>query len=196
MIVVAIVFMIIGFFAAMKTNIAKDIFGARGIDDIEKAKKESFQAGWEAAKKRLAETGFYVEPISAEGNEIKNIDGQITEIQDDKITFKIRLINPFDDPELDYRITKPDELTKFYQLMRKDQSQYEKEIIEYEKKMQEQAKDSAIIQPITPPEEFIRKEISLNDLKVGQQIIASSQDSIRFAKEFTASEIIVQYSGE
>lgn len=193
---IAVIFTVIGFFVAMKTNIGKDILGLGKIDATEKTKEESFQAGWEAAKKRLIETGFYSEPVITGEGEIKNIDGQITGTKDNEIIFKIRPTDPFDDPELDYRIAKFDDFTKFYQLIRKDQSQYEKEIIEYDKKIQDQTKDSVTIQRVLPPEEFIKKEISFNNIKIGQQIIASSRDNISTAKEFVASEIIVQYLGE
>lgn len=190
----AIVFTIVGFILATKTSIPKIIFG----DDKKEseitaiAQGNNFQDGWYAAKKRFQDSGFY----SPAGNETKTINGQIVKIEDDKIAAKINPIDPFDDIELDNRNVLIGSQTKIYQIILKEQSVYDRELAEYNKLIEKQAgkmsrvEVSAII--IEPPSNFIQKEISKNEIKADQRIIASSQDNIRTAKEFVASEIIIQ----
>jgi len=60
----------------------------------------TFQAGWEAAKKRLADSGFAAPMANLE---INNVSGQVTAIQDNAITLKIRPLEPLADPSLDER---------------------------------------------------------------------------------------------
>jgi len=158
----------------------------------------TFQAGWEAAKKRLADSGFAAPMANLE---INNVSGQVTAIQDNAITLKIRPLEPLADPSLDERIVKVDANTKIYTLEQKDQAQYQSEMAEFNKKMQEQLKTppqpgQAPISPadaIMPPEFFIKKEASISDIKIGitVNVVAADKD-IKNAKQFTAAEISLQ----
>ena len=158
----------------------------------------TFQAGWEAAKKRLADSGFAAPMANLE---INNVSGQVTAIQDNAITLKIRPLEPLADPSLDERIVKVDANTKIYTLEQKDQAQYQKEMEDFNKKMQEQLKNplepgQAPIPPVGdvgPPEFFVKKEASISDIKVGMNInvIAADKD-IKNAKQFSAAEINIQ----
>lgn len=158
----------------------------------------TFQAGWEAAKKRLADSGFAAPMANLE---INNVSGQVTAIQDNAITLKIRPLEPLADPSLDERIVKVDANTKIYTLEQKDQAQYQKEMEDFNKKMQEQLKNppkpgQAPIPPVGdvgPPEFFVKKEASISDIKVGMNInvIAADKD-IKNAKQFSAAEINLQ----
>ena len=158
----------------------------------------TFQAGWDAAKKRLSDSGFAA-PMA--NFEINNVSGQVTAVKDNDITLKIRPLEPLADPSLDERIVKVDANTKIYTLEQKDQAQYQKEMEDFNKKMQEQLKNplepgqapTSPASAIMPPEFFVKKEASISDIKVGATIsvIAADQD-IKNAKQFTAAEIIVQ----
>lgn len=158
----------------------------------------TFQAGWDAAKQRLADSGFFA-PM---GNfEINNVSGEVIAVKDNAITLKIRPLEPLADPSLDERIVKVDANTKIYTLEQKDQAEYQKEMADFDKKMQEQLKNplepgQAPIPPVGdvgPPEFFVKKEASISDIKVGMNInvIAADKD-IKNTKQFSAAEINLQ----
>ena len=158
----------------------------------------TFQAGWEAAKKRLADSGFAAPMANLE---INNVSGQVTAIQDNAITLKIRPMEPLADPSLDERIVKIDNQTKIYVLEQKDQALYQKEMADFNKKIQEQMKNppkpgetpATPAGAIMPPDFFVKKEASISDIKVGMNInvIAADKD-IKNAKQFSAAEINIQ----
>ena len=158
----------------------------------------TYQAGYEAAKQRLADSGFAA-PMA--DFEIKNVSGQVTAVQGDDITLKIRPLEPLADVDLDERTIKVDANTKIYALAEKDQTQYQKEMADFNKKMQEQVNNmpapgeipASSAGAIMPPEFFIKKPASLSDIKVGNNInvIAADKD-IKNTKQFTAAEINIQ----
>jgi len=158
----------------------------------------TYQAGWDAAKKRLTDSGYL--PI-IDNMEIKNISGQVTAVKGSTVALKIRPLEPLADPNLDERIINVDSNTKIYILEQKDQAQYQSEMAEFNKKMQEQLKNplepgQAPIPPVGdvgPPEFFVKKEASISDIKVGMNInvIAADKD-IKNAKQFSAAEINLQ----
>lgn len=140
----------------------------------------TFQAGWDAARTRLVDSGFIMP--SGVNREIKTVTGEIKEINGDKITLKIRPIEPLADESLDTRIIVVDSATKIYSLEVKDQAKYFAEMTAYANKKPEK-------NPVTPPSRFDKSEISLTDLKVGQVISATAENDIKTIKEFTALEI-------
>lgn len=192
--ITAIVFSVFGIVLDAKTNIAQNIFKIKyPIDErkITSTGSDTFQSGWDAAKKRLQESGQYF----AMSGEMKSVLGQIADVSNNKITLKIRPIEPLDDPELDNRIIVVTDSTKIYQMVQKDQTQYQKEMDEFNKKIQEQMKSpEKMTSLIAPPELFTKEEATISDLKADQQIEVSSDDNIRNAKEFEAVEIQIQAS--
>ena len=141
--------------------------------------ENSFQAGWDAAKKRLADSGF----VSPNGNmEIKSLNGEIKEVNGDKITLTIRPLEPLADESLNTRIIIVNSDTKIYSLEMKDQEKYMAEMAAYEKKRK--ATD-----PIILPESFIKTEISILDLAIGQIISVIADKDIKEVSEFNAVEI-------
>jgi len=158
----------------------------------------TYQAGWDAAKKRLSDSGFAAPMANLE---IKNVSGQAIAVQGDAITLKIGPLEPLADPSLDERTINVDANTKIYILEQKDQTQYQSEMAEFNKKMQEQLKNppkpgetpAAAAGAIMPPEFFVKKEASISDIKVGMNInvIAADKD-IKNAKQFSAAEINLQ----
>lgn len=159
---------------------------------------DTFQAGWDAAKKRLAESGFM--PIMS-NIEIKSISGEVKAVGDKTVTLKIRPLEPLADPNLDERIIEVDANTKIYVLAQKDQALYQKEMAEFNKKMQEQMKNmpkagEALAVPATsimPPEFFTKKQASISDIKVGTTVnVVATDKDIKNTKQFSAAEISLQ----
>ncbi len=178
-IIVAIVCFALGLIVALQSNKTGLSLG-----------ENTFQAGWDAAKQRLAESGFA--PAIA-GMEIKTISGEVKEIKGNKISLKIRPLEPLADPKLDNRSVVVDDNTKIYNLVSRDPVEYQKEMDAYNKKMQEQMnKPATEAQPLVFPEFFIKKEVRLSDLKAGQQITVTTDKDIKNVQEFKAIEITLQ----
>ncbi|MBU1730238.1 hypothetical protein KJ557_01635 [Patescibacteria group bacterium] len=155
--------------------------------------KGDFQAGWDAAKQRLSETGFMPMLDDIESMEIKTANGEVTAIEDNKITLKIFPLEPLADPELDNRIIEIDENTKVYQSVVKDQKEFQKELDEFRNKIHERINNpEGNTEPLTPPSGFIKQESSLTAIQVGQQITVTAEQDIKNLKQFKAIEIIIQ----
>ena len=152
---------------------------------------DTFQAGWDAAKQRLEETGFM--PPMMEDMGITSISGTIQEIQDNKITLKVQPLEPLADPDLDNRVIEVDENTKLYQLVQRDMAEYQKEMEEFDKRMEEQMENPETdIELGEYPEQYTKQEISLTDIEVGQQISVRAEEGIKDTKQFKAIEVTVQ----
>ncbi|MCF7835728.1 MAG: hypothetical protein K9M15_01260 [Candidatus Marinimicrobia bacterium] len=158
----------------------------------------TFEKGWEAAEKRLAETGFA--PMNIEGLESKSVFGDVQEIKNDSIYVKIIPMSPLSDPELDIRIVKIGD-TKIYQLTEKDFEQFDKEMQEFNKKLEAQQEKlldnpDASFEPIDVPESFNKQEVGLDYIEVGQQVSVVAGEDITDKKEFVAKEIMIQFVSE
>ena len=176
-IIIALIFFILGF-------VSNNIYDKQIKGD------DTFQAGWQAAKQRLAESNFM--PIM-EDMEITFISGEVTEVQGNKISLKIQPLEPLADPELDNRIVEIDENTKIYQLVEKDQVEYQKEMEEFNKKMMEQMENPEAMAELDQyPEPYIKEEASLDNIQVGQTINVEAQENIKDVKQFKVIEIIIQ----
>lgn len=156
----------------------------------------TYQAGWDAAKKRLSDSGTF--PGSGMNIEIRSLTGEITEISGDKITIKIRPLEPLADASLDIRTVVVDSATKMSALQPKDQKEFTAEMDAYSKKMRAgvaqpisttSATSTTPVTPIAMPDGFNRTTISVSDLKVGQMINVLSDKNIKDVKEFKATEI-------
>lgn len=155
------------------------------------SQENTYQSGWDAAKKQLEKKGIGNVPA---GMEIRNLSGTIDLISGDTITLKdVTSANLLSDPGLDIRTVHVSSDTKFYQLTQKDGAQFQKEMEDFQKKMQEQTgNDPLANQPIAPPQPQDKKEITIAELKVGQLVEIISADNIGEKKEFTATEITTQ----
>ena len=153
----------------------------------------SFQAGWDAARDRIAQSPLYKAFMS--NDEIKSVTGIIQKIDGDKITVKIQPLDPLADPDLDVRIITVDADTKIFLAVQKDQAQLEKETKDWQDKMMQTQKpvdDSRIPIPIMPPNPFNLKDIKLSDLQSNQAIEVIADEKIKDKKEFTAIQIEAQ----
>lgn len=151
----------------------------------------TFQAGWEAAKKRLNESGF--SPMIS-GLEIKSLSGEVKAVKDGKLTIKTRPMEPLADPKLDERTVTVDNNTKIYQLIQRDQQEIQAEMEAFQKSMQAQIENptAAASSPVMPPEMYAKKEIALSEITIGQQITVVASENIANSREFKAVEITVQ----
>jgi len=158
---------------------------------------DTYQAGWDAAKKKLAES----QPALPGMAEVKVLSGKVEKVDGNNITLKVsNALDPLADPNLDTRIVETDSNTKFIQQTPKDPAQLQKEMADFNKQMQAQAPTSASsasavvpAKPLTPPQPFDTKEISLADIKTDQVIMVTSGDNIKDAKQFKATEITIQF---
>ena len=164
-IIFSIIFFIFGFILSNLLN--------KNKSDI------SYQAGWDAAKNRLYETGILE---SVEQNyPIKSVIGNIIKIDNNKIYLKINPVEALSKKELDNRIIIINENTKVYRYYKKseDDIAMEKEELLRQKILQE-------------PDIFEKKEVLKSELKLQSRIIAHSLKDIRNNKQFISSEIIIQ----
>ena len=183
LILIAIVFLVLGYGSSLIIPLREWAVFTSG--------ENTFQAGWEAAEKRLAESGFA--PMLGEGIEIKAVNGNIQKIEGRKITLKIQPLNPLADPELDIRVVDIGQ-AEVYQLVQKDTEEFQKEMSSFNDRLQRQLDEpEKLPEPITPPEMFIKKKISSDKLQVGQQITVTTEEDIKEAKQITASEIDIQF---
>ena len=177
-IIIAVVCFALGFIVAQMNKIGVSLG------------ENTFQAGWDAAKQRLAESGFA--PAIA-GMEIKTISGEVKEIKGNKINLKIRPLEPLADPKLDNRVVVVDDNTKIFKLESRDPVEYQKEMDVYNRKIQQQTANPAVgAQPLVFPDFFIKKEVKLSDLEAGQQITVVTDEDIKNILEFKAVEITLQ----
>ena len=153
----------------------------------------TYQAGWDAAKQRLAEGGFAAPMMNME---IKNVSGVVQRVQGDGMTVKIHQLEPLADPALDVRTVKFDANTKFFLLRQKDQSAYQKEIAEFNRTMQQASaqagKSATLMTPGIPPQPFEKVAIKSSDIKEGMQASVTAANDIKNATEFIATEVEVQ----
>lgn len=179
--------------------------------------QDTFQAGWEAAKKRLIEIGMA--PMMMEGEEIKTAKGTVESADGNSISIKIQPMEPLADPKLDKRTVTIDSGTKINLRKMKDYKIYEAETAKYDKKWKEMeekmmkqqtaadpvaegAGDMKIIESTMaeewsePPEMYFYQTGQLSDIKVGMQISATADKDIKEAQEFKAVEITVEVMPE
>jgi hypothetical protein len=143
-----------------------------------------YQAGWQAAKQRLKETGFLPAPPGQQ--EIKSISGQVTGVDKNIISISIRPLEPLADPALDTREVEVGKDTALYRLEPKSQDDYAKEWEAYQKAV---AAGTGALQPPSPYE---KKELGIADIAEGQRVSVTASSDIKEAKKFTALEVSLQ----
>lgn len=190
-ILIAVIFLIAGIGAGMliSSNLNKKgstIFSSKyNTPDA----PNTFEAGWEAAKKKVEETPYI--PVAVSQGEIKSIKGRIITVGEQQITIEARLFNPLDDEKLKTRTVGIDESSEIIIREEKDREAIRKEQEEYNKKM-EDYKSGKISSMPSIPEISIERVSSIEDLKEGQTVTIESEENIREAVEFTASKVLVR----
>ncbi|MFH1523061.1 MAG: hypothetical protein ABIE43_04575 [Patescibacteria group bacterium] len=192
--VTAIIFTSVGYIGASNFNLCNL---TQSDTKTVPAGQNTYQSGWEAAKKRLAETGYATGMMNE--MEIKSIHGQVEKVEGNKITLKTRPLEPLADPDLDTRIITVDNQTKITMQKQKDQAEYQKEMEDYSQKMQ--ANNEAMMKaepgeapaPLTdmpmPPTMYTTKTGSISDIKKDANITITADKNIKNEKQFTALEI-------
>jgi hypothetical protein len=149
------------------------------------AQNKGYQSGWDAAKKRLEQTGYA--PQTSANIEIKNVIGRVVAINDNTIQIAIRPAEPLADPDLDQRIASVDKNTVFIRLIKRD----EKKLADEAKANEAISKDASGKDIALAPQMFEQKPITLSDIKAGDRVIAASTKDIKSEKVFLAQNIMV-----
>ncbi len=116
---------------------------------------------------------------------IKNINGLVEKIDNNKLTVKITLAEPLVGSNSNEKTVDIDGNTKFFQLTQKDSKEYQKEIANF----QESIKAPTAVQTTQPPIPFNKTQINFSDIKPNQQVLITSASDIKNAQEFKATEI-------
>lgn len=159
--------------------------------EVKKDNNDTFQAGWEAAKQRLAETGSYY--MIDVNNPVLEINGSIKKIENNKITVIIRPFGPLDEPALDERVVIVSNNTTIVQMVEKDDTKFNQEVAEYNQKYKDFLGRASL--PAPYPSKLTEKTITISDLRADQVVRVETEDNIREVKEFPAKKITVQFSG-
>jgi hypothetical protein len=185
-IIVAFLFFTLGYFVHSNLTLSANQTSS-GLKELAKG-SNTFQAGWDAAKKRLAETNFI--PMMDRG-EVSSISGTVKAVNGNKITLTIRPLEPLADPALDERTITVDNNTKISGTEQKYPQILQKEMEDFQKNMQERINNKDLAaQPLDPPRStYEKKEITLASIKTGDIITVIAKENIKDKKEFVATEI-------
>lgn len=118
--------------------------------------------------------------------EMKSVSGKIKEIKEKTIVLEAIGINPLEDLPVTREIT-IGENTKIVKSESKDQAAFQKEMEEYQKIISTQTD-----KPQSPPIPFSEKEVSLVDLKIGDQVLIEASENIKDKTSFEAVKITLQ----
>ncbi len=155
--------------------------------------ENTYQAGWDAAKKELTEKCNNTKNNSVAST--KSLSGVIKEINGQTISLE----NAFISDKTTNTISNPTSLTisvsgntKFYQITQKDKTQFQQEMDDFQKKIQEKinGNSSNDSQPLTSPQAQEKKELTLSDLKTGLFALIELDDNST-DKNYIAKEIDV-----
>jgi len=149
----------------------------------------TYEAGWEAAKKRLIETG-YLQSFEATAK-IMTLTGDVVKKNNNSIDLKIIPLEPLADPDLNIRVVEINKETKIYQIVEKDQAKYEEELAKY---LAEFSDNSYINGPKAPlvPNRYKQAEALLSDITTGQVVSIKTAEDIKDKKRFLATEITIR----
>lgn len=176
-----LVILSVGFFAGYSLNSSNGGSPVLGI--LGGNPNNSYEAGWNAAKTKLEQSGI----LRSEPNEIFTITGKIISVSGNKINLKSDPVvnNPLAEQAPEERIVTVTENTK---IIKQTAKSPEKLAAEMEKYRQ----DTANIEPgkiPPPPAAFTEEKLKISDLKTEDIISVASGQNIKMAAEFEASEI-------
>lgn len=150
-------------------------------------KANTYQAGFDAAKKRVEESSFGM--MLRTPDDVRTLSGSVTAINGNRITLRTQSMNPFEDPSLLDRTVTVATDTKISKLSQKDPKVMQAEMEAFVKTMQSGKSAS---KPTTPPEPFTRTTATVADITVGDILNITAAENIKEAVEFSASEIQIQ----
>ncbi|MCK5461039.1 hypothetical protein KAI58_03575 [Candidatus Gracilibacteria bacterium] len=121
----------------------------------------------------------------------KKVSGRIKEINGQKLILRIEP-SSLDSSELNERIVEVNESTKIYRLVLKDQEKMHEELENYSKNIKDATSESEN-KLLAMPDMFVKQEINLQDIKVGEQVTIVAENDIYMEKQFFAMEIFIEY---
>jgi hypothetical protein len=192
-IILSIIFFVIGCFAAyfLDNYFFNKQEGCNCNIEEQTKYQAAYQAGWTAAEKRLQDLGV----LSAFSNNspVKSVQGSVISVKDKMLNFKIIPISPLDDPILDNRGVILDSNTKIFKILKKSNEQYSKEVANFQKELIGKKDISEAEYVNMEPSQTTKVDATVSDLNVGTNILVTSSQDIRGAKQFAATEIVIQY---
>lgn len=150
---------------------------------------DTYQAGWEGAKQRLIETGYYFQ-MNTSDVPVVTLVGNIISAGESEIVIKINPLAPLADRALDERIVKISSNTKISKEQKKEETVYQKELKEFWADYPDLLNRPNIEIPLPSP--YYIKDAVMADFKEGQNIVVNAKNDIRYSKSFIADEIIIQ----
>ena len=124
--------------------------------------------------------------------EIRSLSGKVKKVDGNTLTLEVQqLPNPFDEWPLKREVI-AGENTKIIKNEQKDPEEYNKEMEEYGDKIKNYKPGSSPEEKfLMPPIPFKEVELSVSDIKEGDQISVESSENIKTAKRFEAVRITV-----
>lgn len=149
--------------------------------------ENTYEAGWNAAKERLASSAQFKGIINTQ-SKVMTLSGVVESVSGDKINIKINPLEPLASPNLDNRAVITTSATKITRIIQPDQEAFRKEMEVFIKNIQTAPKKGIVIRPPEqqPP---TKQEAKFSDIKVGDAITATAAENIKESQKFTATEI-------
>ncbi len=149
----------------------------------------TYEAGWNAAKARLAASPHLGMMMNRSG-EVKSVSGTVESISGNRITIKIKPLEPLASPTLDSRIVTITNTTKITKMIPRDPQTVQKEMDAFMKSIQTPPKaGTQMITPPMPPSPSTKQDAIISDIKVGDTITVTAVENIKEIKKFTATEV-------
>ncbi len=149
----------------------------------------TYEAGWSAAKARLASSPNFGMMINTQG-EVKTLSGIVEKVQGSNVSIKINPLEPLANPALDSRIVTVTSATKVTRMTPRDPKEVQKEMEVFMKSMQTLPKaGTPMTTPVMPPSHSAKQDAAFADIKVGDSIMVTTAENIRDSKEFTAMKV-------
>jgi hypothetical protein len=155
---------------------------------------DTYQAGWEAAKKALQESGLV--SFDQGKNEIKNITGTVVKTNGNIFEVKIIPVEILGAKELEIRNIEVAAETEIIKIINKDSAVFQKEWDAFIQKHPEYLKDPINTDIADAPSGVIEENGQVSDLTVGSELFVESEEDIRTKKDFIAKKIIINIKNE
>lgn len=173
-------------FSCLGGFISKNKYSVKNEEDI-------FQAGLDAAYQRLISAGYANVVARGYGYKASNsIGGGVVDIYPTKIILEVNPLNPLADPSLGKRNVIINDQTKIYRQVEKSFEMQERDMREFEEKLQEAQENGDETFP-EMPDVFTKKEIGVSELTTGDSIIVTAVDDVHDQAEFVALEIVLAF---
>lgn len=152
---------------------------------------QTFQAGWQAANEKIKETGL----IPEEAEEITSVRGTVEKIEGNTLTVSVNQVvaNPLDRQAPTTRKVTVNENTALVKRTEKPMEEYLAEEEAYFEALEE-AENEENLPPA--PQSYTEETMTLQDLSAGDRIKITAEENIKYAEEFTASQIVKTVSPE